>query len=121
MDDPLGALFWRDEILQIMYWLRGEGLGEAVHPQDLVPFLDADQERIEGYLEQLVGDGYAIRLEGLPHRYHLTELGTQEGGRRFAEEFDGLTNQGHAECNDPNCFCKTEGPQACVSHTAHSH
>jgi hypothetical protein len=121
VDDPLQTLFWRDEILQIMYWLQGEGLGEAVAAQDLVPFLGADALETGRYLEQLVQDGFSSRVEGDPVRYQLTELGIQEGGRRFAEEFEGLTNQGHAECNDPNCFCKTEGPQACVVHTSHSH
>ena len=27
---PLDELFWRDEILQAMFWLRGEGLAERV-------------------------------------------------------------------------------------------
>lgn len=121
MDDPLHTLFWRDEILQIMYWLRGESLSEAVMPQDLVVFLDADLEMIERNLEHLVMDGYAARLEGNPRRYQLTDLGIQEGGRRFAEEFDDLTHQGHGECNNPDCFCKTEGPQACITHSSHNH
>jgi hypothetical protein len=118
---PLDALFWRDEILQIMYWMRGESLSEAVTPQELVVFLDADLDLVEQSLERLVEEGYAGRLEGVPTRYRLTELGVKEGGRRFAEEFEGLTHQGHGECNDPDCFCKTEGPQACAVHTAHSH
>jgi hypothetical protein len=36
MDDPLNALYWRDELLQLLYWFRGEGLGDTVTAGDLV-------------------------------------------------------------------------------------
>ena len=121
MPDPLDAIRWRDEILQILYWFRGEGLGEAVSPRNLVTFLGADQEQVRQHLERLVDDGYVTRLEGTPTRYQLTEWGVKEGGRRFADEFAGLTGQAHGECNNPNCSCRTEGPEACAARTAHTH
>ncbi len=113
--DPLDALYWRDEILQILYWFRGEGLGEIIRPRDLLPFLAADEPTITAHLERLVADGYADRLEGEPVRYQLSELGVREGGRGFADEFAGLTGQAHGECNNPNCACQTLGPEACES------
>jgi len=115
-DNPLGDLYWRDEILQILYWFRGEGLGEAVTPQELQVFLDGAEAAIQEHLERLAGEGYVLRLDTLPPRYQLTELGVKEGGRRFADEFSGLTGQAHGECNNPNCSCKTLGPAACESH-----
>ncbi|HWQ12205.1 MAG TPA: hypothetical protein VNL77_05360 [Roseiflexaceae bacterium] len=114
-DDPLEALSWRDELLQILYWFRGEGLGDAVAPADLLPFLNAEESLVARHLERLVDDGYATRTAGAPPRYQLTELGVKEGGRRFADEFAGLTGQAHGECNDPSCACRTLGPAACES------
>jgi hypothetical protein len=120
MDNPLEALYWRDELLQIIYWFRGEGLGEAVTPADLLPFLNAEEQLVAEHLDCLAEDGYATRLDGAPARYQLTELGIREGGRRFADEFVGLTGQAHGECSDPNCSCKTLGPEACAA-KMHAH
>lgn len=122
MGDPLDAIRWRDELLQVLYWYRGEGLGEEVTALDLVPFLVADPKLIMGQLEHLAEDGYVTMVEGSPVRYALTELGIKEGGRRFADEFAGLTGQAHGECSNPNCSCQTLGPAACESRSgAHAH
>ncbi len=118
--DPLDALYWRDEILQILYWLRGEGLGESVTARDLVTFLEVGEELVQQCLVRLVDESYATTVQdGIPLRYCLTELGVKEGGRRFADEFAGLTGQAHGECSDPNCACHTLGPEACESHGQH--
>lgn len=121
MSDALDALRWRDEILQILYWFRGEGLGEEVAARDLTPFLDADEAAIAGHLRRLAGEGYVDAVGDFPVRYRLTGWGVKEGGRRFADAFVGLTGQAHGECSDPNCACRTLGPSACTSHTAHVH
>ncbi len=120
MDDRLDSLYWRDEILQILYWFRGEGLGEAVLARDLLPFLDAGEELIQRYLDHLADEGYVARLDGGATRYQLTPMGIKEGGRRFADEFAGLTGQAHGECNNPNCACKTLGPEACEARVGHA-
>ena len=117
--DAADALFWRDEILQIMYWLRGEGLGEVVDAKLLVTFLQTEVSRVQFYLERLAADGYTDCVGGA--RYTLTELGVSEGGRRFADAFDGLTKQAHGVCNNPRCACQTLGPAACTAGAAHSH
>ncbi|HSJ53739.1 MAG TPA: hypothetical protein VLC52_08300 [Anaerolineae bacterium] len=116
MDDPLDELFWRDEILQILYWLEGEGLVEAAHACDLVTFLDAGEAVVQKYLDVLVEEGCATRVGDGYDRYRLTALGRREGGHRFAQEFAGLTSQGHGECSDPNCSCQVEGPHTCGEH-----
>ncbi len=112
-DDLLERLRWRDELLQILYWFRGEGLGDAVSSRDLLPFLQADEEEIQAHLELLAAEGYVRRAGGLPMRYQLTEQGVKEGGRRFEDAFAGLTGQAHGECNNPNCACRVFGPDAC--------
>jgi hypothetical protein len=35
----LDALFWRDEILQVLFWMRGEGLGDTPTASQLAAFL----------------------------------------------------------------------------------
>jgi hypothetical protein len=62
-DDSIGdagrqGIYWRDEILQLMFWLRGKGLLQEVAPDDLRSFLEADPGHLETRLEQLVQEGY---------------------------------------------------------------
>lgn len=120
-NNPLDDIYWRDELLQILYWFQGEGLGEVVSPRDLLVFLNADEALIQHHLNRLVDEGYATHPDGLSERYQLTPLGVIEGGRRFADEFSGLTGQAHGECNNADCSCKTYGPAACEAHTPHRH
>jgi hypothetical protein len=121
MDDPLDYLFWRGEILQIMYWLRGESLGANVTPADLEPFLGRNESDVRGYLEQMLLDGFVEHPQVDVNRYTLTRVGVDEGGKQFAEEFEEPTHQGHGECNNPLCECKTLGPEYCLSNTPHAH
>jgi hypothetical protein len=51
-------IYWRDEILELMFWLSGEGLFEDVAPDDLWRSLETDPGRSEERLEQLVQEGY---------------------------------------------------------------
>ena len=120
MADPLDDIRQRDELLQILFWFRGEGLGDVVAPQDLVTFLGVDPDTIQQRLKRLAAEGYVVSTGGATERYGLTEWGIKEGGRRFSDEFAGLTGQAHGECNNPNCSCQTEGPEACEARRAHA-
>src|SRR5215213_4841756 len=51
--DALRALYWRDEILQLMFWIRGEGFGEAIDPALLERFLGVEAEVGIRYLDHL--------------------------------------------------------------------
>ena len=94
--DALRALYWRDEILQLMFWIRGEGFGDAIDPALLERFLGVQAEVGIRYLDHLVGEGL---LEAAGHgRYRLTEQGHRHGARVFADEFADLTKPGHGEC-----------------------
>jgi hypothetical protein len=115
-DEVLETIFWRDEILQIMYWLRGEKLGETVSAQTLLPFLEIDEKTVCSHLERMEEEGYLTRVENAQHFFRFTEFGLAEGRRNFAAEFVGLTNQGHGECNNPDCACHTLRPAACEHH-----
>lgn len=104
----LRALYWRSEILQVMYWLRGEGLGDVVDAALLERFLGVDAELGTGYLDRLVDDGYLDRHVG---GYSLSESGLAEGRTEFALSFADLTRPAHGECS-ADCWCHNSVEEA---------
>lgn len=112
-----------DEVLQILYWLRGEKLAGAASLADLQRFIPADTAALSSVLDRLERNGLVARSlsdAGLP-RYRLTDEGVREGGRRFADEFADMTKPGHGECGDPECDCHQSGnPADCAHHHHHS-
>lgn len=115
-DDFTDAIRRRDEVLQVMFWMRGEGLGDAAGVKELAVFLTEDAaSSLAGDLQAMAGTGLVEAAGG--DRFRLTERGGIEGGRRFQDEFEELMHQGHGACIDPNCDCHQLGPEAC----AHAH
>ncbi len=114
--EALRALYWRSEILQVMYWLRGEGLGEVVDALLLERFLGVEAEVGVGYLDRLVVDGY---LEFAPGGYVMSEVGLAEGKTEFAISFADLTRPTHGECS-ADCWCQNsvEEAVACAAERA---
>src|SRR5262249_28965654 len=99
-DDPVAGLKHRDEILQIMFWLHGEGLGPDVAVPDIMRFVD-DERAVRAALGQLVVDGYVEGLgaDAASIRYRLTARGMHEGRRRFLDEFEPyLARHAHGAC-----------------------
>ena len=124
----LAAMYWRSEILQVMYWLRGEGFGDLVDVPMIEQFLGVHAEVGVTYLDQLVAQEYLIR-EG--EWFALSELGIKEGAEEFAAAFSDLMKPTHGECSD-DCWChaSTDEAAACVaarvghdhsSHDGHGH
>lgn len=108
-----------------MYWMRGEGLGSSVSPEEVGRLLvDTPRPVLEADLRRLCEAGLAERVEvegeqpagdrAAGQRYRLTGAGAQEGGRRFSEAFADYMKPGHGACSDPECDCHTLGPDACV-------
>jgi hydrogenase maturation protease len=109
--DPLDGLRRRDEILQIMFWLHGEGLGPDVSPADILRFID-DTTAVHTTLRHLVEEGFAEALPGAGVRYRLTGLGIREGRRRFLDEFEPyLARHAHGECGSADCDCHRGGAE----------
>ncbi|MDQ3538103.1 MAG: hypothetical protein M3415_04810 [Actinomycetota bacterium] len=112
----LRALYWRSEILQVLYWLRGEGLGESVDAQLIQRFLGVDAAIGTSYLERLADDGY---LERDAERYRLSPLGLEEGAVEFHLSFAELTRPSHGECSaDCWCHASIEEAEACAAERA---
>jgi len=111
------SIFWQDEILQVMYWMRGEGFGEKITVLQLKKFLDAPDETLVANLAELAKK--MLVVFDVADFYELTETGVKEGGRRFADEFDGMLKQGHYECDDPDCDCHS--PDAVPCRAVHNH
>jgi hypothetical protein len=106
--EALRALYWRSEILQVMYWLRGEGLGDVIDAVLLERFLGVDAAVGVGYLDRLVADGY---LDSVPGGYALSESGLAEGRTEFALSFADLTRPAHGECS-ADCWCHNSAEEA---------
>lgn len=107
--EALRAMYWRDEILQLMFWIEGEGFGDEADPALLERFLGVDALVGLGYLDRLVGDGLLRYTPAL--RYELTELGRTHGARVFSEEFAEMTRPGHGECS-ASCWCRQSPDEA---------
>lgn len=116
--DALAALYWRSEILQVMYWLRGEGFGDVVDPGLIERFLGVDAAIGMTYLDRLAEEGYLVR-DG--EWYALSDFGLEHGAREFADSFADLTKPTHGECSD-DCWChaSVDEADACVAHR-HDH
>ncbi len=119
-DPSIDALFWRDEILQIMFWLKGEGLASEATIEDIRQFLGVESNLIQFHLDEAVKDGYLNfhpDPAGMPlgNRYSLSEFGRKEGGRRFADGFSELTKPAHGECA-ADCDCHKTGNHGSCSH-----
>jgi len=102
LDPEIVDLKSRDEILQVMYWMTGEGLGSEFSAADLQKFLRSEQAVLSRDLELLISSGL---LESREDKFSLTEQGKAEGGRRFADEFKSMSKPGHFECDEPDCDC----------------
>ncbi len=117
--ESLRALYWRSEILQVMYWLKGEGFGDLVDAALLERFLGVDAAIGVQYLDRLVEEGYLDQVGGL---YSLSELGHREGALEFAASFEGMNKPSHGECSD-DCWCHNspEEAAACAQDRAQHH
>ena len=96
-------LFWRDEVMEAMYWMLGEGIEDAVDPADLRGFLDAPPDVLDRTFETLEDGGH---LEAIDGGYVFTDRGDREAARRFADEFGDIQgfDEAHNDCG-PDCWC----------------
>ena len=107
--EQLRVLFWRSEILQVVYWLHGEGLGDLVDIDLIRQYLGVDaHENLSSYLDLLVGDGSLVR-DG--DWYALSERAMAEGEAQLATEFTDSVHPVASECNE-ECWCQASTAEA---------
>ncbi len=113
-NDPAGDIARRDEVLEMLYWIEGEGFSGASTLDAIARFLTHNREAVARTLDDLVARGDTTH-SAVTGAYRLTDAGRREAARRFAEEFSPLLSQGHGECSDPNCDCHSSagGPAEC--------
>ena len=123
--NQLDALFWREEILQGLYWMEGEGLADAVPFGRLLSLLDTKAEKLLLHLRLNIAAGY-LQTDGDEltdtSAVRLTPMGKKEAGNIFRNAFEGMQKGGHGECG-PDCeFCYHEGEKLedCVHNCADS-
>lgn len=103
-----------DELLQILFWLRGESLLPDASAKDLERWLSRPPSEIEPILRRMVSLDLVEPVSD--DRFRLTERGIAAGGRRFSDEFSDMTKPGHGECGDPDCECQDSGDPADCRH-----
>ena len=121
----LDELYWRAEILQVMYWMKGEGIAEDVTSTSLAAFLVDDSGRVDHHLERLADDGFVERVGASKDghtQYRLSPSGHAEGSRYFRDEFAELTRPTHGECTqDCSCHDPMHAGEPCPSHPDRFH
>ncbi|MGI8497970.1 MAG: hypothetical protein ACR2OG_10380 [Gemmatimonadaceae bacterium] len=110
----------RDELLELLYWLEGEGFHGNATLDGIVRFVAHPEAHVRRTLEELVRRGDVV-LHDESSEYRLTEPGRREAAHRFAEEFAPLLGQGHGECSDPDCDCHDNPGAAAECHAARAH
>jgi len=123
----LRSLFWKDEILQVLYWMNGEGFGNEVPVVQILSLLNTNEANLLYHINNMVEEG--VLLASSPELNTTTKVALaidvkKEAGRRFADAFQGYQKAGHGECG-PDCeFCY--GPDCqklenCVHNCATAH
>jgi hypothetical protein len=104
-------LRWQDEILQLLYWMRGENLGAEPTCEDINRLLNLEPTQLATALGRLVALGLVQTQTVVDQeRFALTARGIEEGKRRFYEEFSSsLGKESHIECGELDCDCHSPG------------
>lgn len=110
----------RDELLELLYWLEGEGFHSNATLGGIVRFVAHPESQVRQTLQELL-DRADVVLNHESGEYRLTESGRREAARRFAAEFAPLLGQGHGECSDPTCDCHENPGAAAECHAARAH
>ena len=123
--NAVDALFWREEILQVLYWMEGEGLASAVPFSRLLSLLNTTGENLLHHLQKNIEAG-CLKTEDKEvsenSSVQLTAVGKKEAGGIFRNAFEGMQKAGHGECG-PDCeFCYEDGVKTedCVHNCADS-
>ncbi|MEO7444737.1 MAG: hypothetical protein ABIT96_03320 [Ferruginibacter sp.] len=121
----LDILFWREEILQVLYWMDGEGIAKDIQAKNLLPLLNTNIDHLLVHLQKNIEAGFLQSADKPVTELSLIRLSSQgkkEAGGIFRNAFEGMQKGGHGECG-PDCeFCYDEGEKLedCVHNCADS-
>ncbi len=99
--EALRAVYWHSEILRVMYWLRGEGLGDLVDVAMVGCYVDIAAGECQTRLSELESGGWVVR-DG--DWFALSTHGLAEGEAEYATVFADLARPAHGSCSD-ECWC----------------
>ena len=123
----LRSLFWKDEILQILYWMNGEGFGNEVPVAQILSLLNTNEDNLLYHINNMVKEGVLLASSSelnIGTKVKLASDVKKEAGRKFADAFQGYQKAGHGECG-PDCeFCYGPDGQKlenCVHNCATAH
>jgi hypothetical protein len=114
-EEPGREIALRDELLELLYWLEGEGFAEHATVAGMRQFVAWPEDDVRAALASLVARG-DVSATADSERFRLTDVGRREAARRFADDFAPLLRQGHGECSDPDCDCHTNPAGAAECH-----
>lgn len=122
----LDTLFWREEILQVLYWMNGEGLAEEIPVNRLLVLVNTTTDNLLLHLRKNIDAGLLQTSDEILNENSTIRLsvdGKKEAGKIFSTAFDGMQKAGHGECG-PDCeFCYEDGikTENCVHNCTNSH
>ncbi len=99
--DSLRTLYWRKEIVQLLFWMQGEGFGDHLDAQLLERALGVEPRRGVRHLDELVDAGL-LHCDG-DGRYRLTGEGIRYGERVVADGCADTVRPGLAEPAPDGC------------------
>ncbi|MFN2607315.1 MAG: hypothetical protein ABR511_05390 [Acidimicrobiales bacterium] len=98
------ALYWRSEILRVLYWLRGEGLGDLVDVPMIRRYLEIGAPECRARLAALVADGDVVR-DGSWYSLSPARLADAEIDVELTTYFADLARPEPGLCSD-ECWCR---------------
>lgn len=102
-DPALRSLYWREEVLEVVLWLRGGGYDDRLDAAVLRDFLGIEPVQASAHLQRLTAQGYLCALPD--GRYALTAFGEEEG-RRLVGGLRAVPLASQGTCG-PACWCST--------------
>lgn len=104
----LRDVYWREEILELALWRRGEGFDETLDAAVAAAWLGLDRAQAGAHLDRLVTQGY-LRRAG-DGRYALARRGEEEG-RRLVQGLRAVPLPAPGVCG-LECWCHTSPIEA---------
>lgn len=104
----LRAVYWREEVIEVVLWLRGGGMDERLDAGLLGNYLGVAPEEAAAHLQRLTDQGYLLRLPD--GRFGLSAAGEDEG-RRLVAGSRAVPLAQPGRCG-PECWCSTSPTEA---------